>query len=156
MPTGAAILAVRPSRLVIGTDEGFSAKVLKATYEVAYVQHTPMEPRAATVQWQDGKLTAWAGVDYPQRIQGDLAGVRLDGALQVDNVKRRYELAALASRLGGDPSAMQFLRDALVDAGINANGLARLDERVDQLLESMHSIQRAVYGEIRYGGQSDA
>jgi CO/xanthine dehydrogenase Mo-binding subunit len=48
-------------------------KVLKETYEVAYVQHTPMEPRAATVQWKDGKLTAWAGVDYPQRIQGDLA-----------------------------------------------------------------------------------
>lgn len=47
--------------------------VLKQTYEVAYVQHTPMEPRAATVQWKDGRLTAWAGVDYPQRIQGDLA-----------------------------------------------------------------------------------
>jgi len=56
-------------------DEGLSDahKVLKETYEVAYVQHTPMEPRAATVQWKDGKLTAWAGVDYPQRIQGDLA-----------------------------------------------------------------------------------
>jgi isoquinoline 1-oxidoreductase subunit beta len=48
-------------------------KLFKQTYEVAYVQHTPMEPRAATVQWKDGKLTAWAGVDYPQRIQGDLA-----------------------------------------------------------------------------------
>jgi len=32
-----------------------------------------MEPRAATVEWQDGKLTAWAGVDYPHRIRGDLA-----------------------------------------------------------------------------------
>ena len=82
--------------------------------------------------------------------------VRFNGALQVDNIKRRYELAALASRLGGDPSAPQFLRDLLVDAGINAHGLRRLDDRVEQLLESMHNIQRAVYGEIRYGGQSDA
>lgn len=82
--------------------------------------------------------------------------VRIDGAVQVDNVKRRYELAALASRLGDDPSASQFLRDTLVDAGINAHGLGRLDDRVDQLLESMHDIQRAVYGEIRYGGQTDA
>lgn len=82
--------------------------------------------------------------------------VRIDGALQVDNVKRRYELAALAARLGGDPSATQFLRDTLVDAGISAHGLGRLDERVDQLLESVHDIQRAVYGEIRYGGQTDA
>ena len=49
-------------------------KVLNATYEVAYIQHTPMEPRAAVAEWQDGKLTVWAGVDWPQRAQRDLAG----------------------------------------------------------------------------------
>ena len=48
-------------------------KVLGATYEVAYVQHAPMEPRAATAQWEDGKLTVWTGVDWPQRVQGDLS-----------------------------------------------------------------------------------
>ena len=48
-------------------------KVLGETYEVAYVQHAPMEPRTATAEWKDGKLTVWAGVDYPQRIQGDLS-----------------------------------------------------------------------------------
>ncbi|MFC1782463.1 molybdopterin cofactor-binding domain-containing protein [Planctomycetota bacterium] len=50
-----------------------AAKVLSEVYTIAYIQHTPMEPRAATVEWQDGKLTAWAGIDYPHRIQGDLA-----------------------------------------------------------------------------------
>ncbi len=48
-------------------------KVLSETYEVAYVQHTPMEPRAAIAEWKDGKLTVWSGVDGPQRVQGDLA-----------------------------------------------------------------------------------
>ncbi len=48
-------------------------KVLERTYEVAYVQHTPMEPRAATAEWKDGKLTVWSGVDGPQAVQGDLA-----------------------------------------------------------------------------------
>ncbi|TWU38234.1 xanthine dehydrogenase family protein molybdopterin-binding subunit [Novipirellula artificiosorum] len=48
-------------------------QVLEARYEVAYVQHAPMEPRAATARWQDGKLTVWTGVDGPQRVQGDLA-----------------------------------------------------------------------------------
>ncbi len=48
-------------------------KVLERTYEVAYVQHTPMEPRAAAAEWKDGKLTVWSGVDGPQRVQGDLA-----------------------------------------------------------------------------------
>ena len=50
-----------------------SKHVLNETYEVAYVQHTPMEPRAATAEWKDGKLTVWTGVDGPQRVQGDLA-----------------------------------------------------------------------------------
>ncbi len=49
------------------------AKSLSATYEVAYVQHAPMEPRAATAEWKDGKLTVWTGVDGPQRVQGDLS-----------------------------------------------------------------------------------
>ena len=48
-------------------------KVLSETYEVAYIQHTPMEPRAATAEWKDGKLTVWSGVDGPQRVQGNLA-----------------------------------------------------------------------------------
>ncbi|MHC4751152.1 MAG: xanthine dehydrogenase family protein molybdopterin-binding subunit [Planctomycetota bacterium] len=56
-------------------DEGLAnaKKLLKETYEVAYVQHTPMEPRAAIAEWKDGKLTVWSGVDGPQRVQGDLA-----------------------------------------------------------------------------------
>jgi isoquinoline 1-oxidoreductase beta subunit len=48
-------------------------RVRTETYHVAYIQHTPMEPRAATVMWEDGKLTAWTGVDSPQRVQSDLA-----------------------------------------------------------------------------------
>ena len=56
-------------------EKGFaeSKTVLSEVYTLAYIQHTPMEPRAATVEWNEGKLTAWAGVDYPHRIQGDLA-----------------------------------------------------------------------------------
>jgi len=56
-------------------DKGLAdaSKVLERTYEVAYVQHTPMEPRAAVAEWKDGKLTVWTGVDGPQSVQGDLA-----------------------------------------------------------------------------------
>ncbi len=50
-----------------------ASKVLNAAYHTAYIQHTPMEPRAAVAEWNDGKLTTWAGIDYPQRIQSDLA-----------------------------------------------------------------------------------
>ncbi len=56
-------------------DKGIAeaSKVLSETYEVAYIQHTPMEPRAAIAEWNNGKLTVWTGVDGPQRVQGNLA-----------------------------------------------------------------------------------
>ena len=57
----------------VETSLAAASKVLSETYHVAYVQHAPMEPRAATAEWKDGNLTVWAGIDYPQRIQGDLA-----------------------------------------------------------------------------------
>ena len=55
--------------------EGFCRRGqdLSATYTLAYIQHTPMEPRAAVAEWNDGKLTVWAGCDGPYRVKGDLA-----------------------------------------------------------------------------------
>ena len=50
-----------------------AAKTLTATYTLAYIQHTPMEPRAGVAEWKDGKLTVWAGVDNPPAAQRDLA-----------------------------------------------------------------------------------
>jgi isoquinoline 1-oxidoreductase subunit beta len=40
-------------------------KVLRQTYEVAYVQHAPLEPRAAVAEWVEGKLTVWTGTQNP-------------------------------------------------------------------------------------------
>jgi isoquinoline 1-oxidoreductase subunit beta len=50
-----------------------SARRLKASYTVAYVQHAPMEPRAAVAEWKDGRLTVWAGTDNPYGVREQLA-----------------------------------------------------------------------------------
>jgi CO/xanthine dehydrogenase Mo-binding subunit len=42
------------------------------TYTVAYIAHTPLEPRAAVAEWKDGKLTAWTGSQRPFGVKGDL------------------------------------------------------------------------------------
>lgn len=42
-----------------------AAKTLRATYHVPYVQHAPMEPRVAVAEWEDGRLTVWAGTQNP-------------------------------------------------------------------------------------------
>jgi isoquinoline 1-oxidoreductase len=59
---------------------GDSAKTLAAAktkidaaYTVPYIQHAPMEPRAAVAEWSDGKLTVWTGSQQPSRVQSDLA-----------------------------------------------------------------------------------
>jgi len=46
---------------------------LKAEYHVAYVQHAPMEPRAAVAEWDGGKLTVWTGTSNPFAVRTALA-----------------------------------------------------------------------------------
>jgi CO/xanthine dehydrogenase Mo-binding subunit len=74
-------------------------KVLSETYHVAYIQHTPMEPRAAVAEWNDGKLTVWAGVDGPHQVKGDLVQ-----ALGVASDRVRVIVPDMGSGFGGKHS----------------------------------------------------
>ena len=100
-----------------------ASKSLSETYEVAYVQHTPMEPRAATAEWKDGKLTVWTGVDGPQRVQGDLSrafGVPSDrvrvvvpdmgGGFGGKHSGEAAEEAARLAKAAGRPVAVHWTR----------------------------------------------
>jgi nicotinate dehydrogenase subunit B len=57
-------------------EEGLAAAshTLQATYTIAYIAHTPLEPRAAVAQWEEGKLTVWTGMQRPFGVRSDLAG----------------------------------------------------------------------------------
>ena len=46
---------------------------LQQTYTVAYIAHTPLEPRAAVAEWTDGKLTVWTGTQRPFGVRSELA-----------------------------------------------------------------------------------
>jgi isoquinoline 1-oxidoreductase len=58
-------------------EEGLAgaAHRLDATYNVAYIAHAPLEPRAAVAQWADGKLTVWTGTQRPFANRDELADV---------------------------------------------------------------------------------
>jgi isoquinoline 1-oxidoreductase len=43
------------------------------TYNIAYIAHVPLEPRAAVAEWQDGKLTVWTGSQRPFGVRSELA-----------------------------------------------------------------------------------
>ena len=57
------------------TDAGFGAakKTIEATYRVPYIQHGPMEPRAAVAEWADGRLTVWTGTQRPYGVRQQLS-----------------------------------------------------------------------------------
>lgn len=99
------------------------ASPLSGSYEVAYAQHAPMEPRAATAEWNDGRLTVWTGVDSPQRVQADLARtfdippdrVRLivpdmGGGFGGKHTGEAAEEAARLARSSGQPVAVHWTR----------------------------------------------
>lgn len=52
---------------------GKASTILREAYEIAYVQHAPMEPRAAVAEWDDEQLTVWTGTQAPNRVHGQLA-----------------------------------------------------------------------------------
>ena len=49
-----------------------SGRRLRAVYQVPYIQHAPMEPRAAVAEWVNGKLTVWTGTQNPQQVHSQL------------------------------------------------------------------------------------
>ncbi|HEV2989629.1 MAG TPA: molybdopterin cofactor-binding domain-containing protein [Candidatus Angelobacter sp.] len=55
-------------------DSGMASanKKLEQTYTVAYIAHTPLEPRAAVAEWSDGRLTVWTGTQRPFGVRDEL------------------------------------------------------------------------------------
>ena len=49
-----------------------STKTVKESYEIAYIQHVPMEPRAAVAEWNNGKVTVWTGTQHPFGVKNEL------------------------------------------------------------------------------------
>jgi CO/xanthine dehydrogenase Mo-binding subunit len=65
----------RPRVQVKGSlEQGWAqaSRRLRAVYEVPYIQHAPMEPRAAVAEWREGRLTVWTGTQNPFGVQSQL------------------------------------------------------------------------------------
>ncbi len=48
------------------------AKTVEAAYEISYIQHAPMEPRAAVAEWSETGLTVWTGTQRPHGVRDEL------------------------------------------------------------------------------------
>jgi isoquinoline 1-oxidoreductase beta subunit len=86
-------------------------RVLAESYRVAFIQHAPMEPRAAAAEWNGGRLTVWVGCDGPFRAQQALAE-----ALGVPRERVRVIVPDMGGGFGGKHNA---------EAAVEAARLAR-------------------------------
>ncbi len=69
---------------------------LDAVYQVAYIAHTPLEPRAALAEWNGGKLTVYTGSQRPFGVREELAR-----AFQISETRVRVVVPDTGSGYGG-------------------------------------------------------
>ena len=50
-----------------------STHTLQQSYNINYIAHAPLEPRAALAQWSDDQLTVWTGTQRPFGVRSELA-----------------------------------------------------------------------------------
>ncbi len=99
-------------------------KVLRRTYDVPYIQHAPLEPRAAVAEWKDGQLSVWTGSQNPFGSRRELARAFHVSEDRVRVVipdfgaafggKHTAECAVEAARLaqgGGKPVSLRWTRE---------------------------------------------
>lgn len=49
-----------------------SKEILEQKFQIDYIAHAPLEPRAAVAQWEGNKLTVWTGTQRPFGVQEEL------------------------------------------------------------------------------------
>jgi nicotinate dehydrogenase subunit B len=72
---------------------------VSGTYTIAYIAHTPLEPRAAVAEWAGDKLTVWTGTQRPFGVREELAS-----ALGIPQERVRVIVPDTGSGYGGKHS----------------------------------------------------
>ena len=88
---------------------------LQSTYNINYIAHAPLEPRAALALWDGDQLTVWTGTQRPFGVRSELAS-----AFHIPEQKIRVLMPDTGSGYGGKHTG---------DAALEAARLARAAKR---------------------------
>jgi nicotinate dehydrogenase subunit B len=97
-----------------------ASRTFDATYNIPYIAHVPLEPRAAVAEWTDGKLTVWTGTQRPFGVRTELAN-----AFRIPEDRVRVIVPDMGSGYGGKHTG---------DVAIEAARLARAAARPVKLV----------------------
>ncbi len=92
-----------------------AAHRLNSTFNIAYIAHAPLEPRAALAQWNGDQVTAWTGTQRPFGVRSELAT-----AFHLPEEKVRVLMPDTGSGYGGKHTG---------EAALEAARLARAAKR---------------------------
>ncbi len=106
------------------------------TYNIHYIAHVPLEPRAAVAQWVDGKLTVWTGTQRPFGVQQELADI-----FKLNKEKVRVIVPDTGSGYGGKHTG---------EAAIEAARLAKESKKPVKIVWSRE--EEFVWAYFRPGG----
>jgi nicotinate dehydrogenase subunit B len=109
------------------------------TYNIAYIAHVPLEPRAAVAEWADAQLTVWTGSQVPFGVRSELAT-----SFQISDDRVRVIVPDTGSGYGGKHTG-----DAAYEAARIAKAVGKPVKRTWTREEEM------TWGYFRPGGVID-
>jgi len=116
-----------------------STHVVETSYEIPYIAHVPLEPRAAVAEWNNGKVTVWTGTQRPFGVRTEVAT-----AFSLPEDRVRVIVPDMGSGYGGKHSGEQ---------AIEAARLARAAGKPVKLV--YHRDEEFMWGYLRPGGLID-
>lgn len=116
-----------------------SAHVLERTYNIAFIAHAPLEPRAAVAQWDGNKLNVWTGTQRPFSVRAEIAE-----AFQIPESDIRVMVPDTGSGYGGKHTG---------ETAIEAARLAKAAGRPVKLVWTRE--EEFTWGYFRPGGVID-
>ena len=126
---------------------GGGAGLPLTAYTVAYIAHTPLEPRAAVAEWDaNGKLTVWTGSQRPFGVRSELAT-----KFGIGEDKVRVIVPDTGSGYGGKHEG-----DAAAEAAVLAKAVGRPVKRNWTREEEMTWAYFRPGGLIEVGGKMNA
>lgn len=63
----------KPTYSASGGPESPGVVRVESSYNIAYIAHVPLEPRATVAEWSGGKLSVWTGTQVPFGVRSELA-----------------------------------------------------------------------------------
>ena len=98
LKTGSGASDAEPPRVTGSVAKALATADIKleGSYSVAYIQHAPLEPRAALAEWNGDKLTVWTGTQRPFAVRDELAA-----AFRIPSQNVRVQVPDTGSAYGG-------------------------------------------------------